>query len=101
MKRTEVKKLDVEFSKSVRSRGRCELKGKDSIECKGILQTMHIISRRYRATRWLEDNALSGCSAHHFYYTDRPEEWRALIDRLFPGLYDKLWKLAWNKGQPI
>jgi hypothetical protein len=95
----EIKKLDTLTSKKVREKGRCELEGKDHLTCKGNLQTMHIISRRYRLTRWFLDNLLCGCAAHHFYYTTRPEEWRQLLDQIMPHLYDKLWDIAWNGGK--
>lgn len=71
------KKADALFSAAVRARQRCEIGewGLPGPPCSGVLQCCHIISRRYRAIRWDEDNALCGCQAHHTYYTHRPLEW--------------------------
>lgn len=99
MKKSEIKKLDGLCSNIVKRKGGCELNGMDHVVCKGTLQTMHIISRRYQLTRWFLENLLCGCAAHHYYYTIRPEEWRQLIDRISPGLYERLWKIAWNDGK--
>jgi hypothetical protein len=70
------KKADSLFSAAVRSRERCEIAewGLAGPPCSGVLQCCHIISRRYRAIRWDERNALCGCQAHHTYYTHRPLE---------------------------
>jgi hypothetical protein len=98
-KRCAFHEADRLFSERVRARGRCEVKSwHPSIRCNGDLQTMHIISRRYRSIRWTFENALCGCAAHHRFYTDRPLEWRrdceengidyaALSDR---ALYDAI-----------
>lgn len=70
------KRADAAFSAAIRARGRCELAAMHpDLECSGALQCCHIKSRRYRAIRWSEDNALAGCAAHHVYFTHRPEEW--------------------------
>jgi hypothetical protein len=58
--------------------GNCWLNGTDSIACNGRLQCAHIISRRYLAIRWADDNAMPLCSAHHVYYTHHPLEWEQL-----------------------
>ena len=70
------KRADALFSKIVRSRGVCEARWDwTDFPCAGNLQCCHIISRRYRAIRWAEDNARCMCAAHHIYYTHRPLEW--------------------------
>jgi hypothetical protein len=79
------RKADALFSAAVRSRQRCEIAewGLAGPPCSGALQCCHIISRRYRAIRWDERNALCGCQAHHTYYTHRPLEWdQAIIENL-------------------
>lgn len=69
------KKADVLFSKHIRSRERCELASYRRVACNGNLQCCHIRSRSYMAIRWADDNALSGCGAHHVYFTHHPLEW--------------------------
>ncbi len=43
-------------------------------------QCAHIISRRYRATRWDILNAVRLCQSCHVRYTHQPEEWREWAD---------------------
>lgn len=70
------KRADAAFSKLIRSRGICELAPmRPETKCSGALQCCHIISRRYRAIRWDERNALAGCQGHHTFFTHRPLEW--------------------------
>ena len=68
MKKTEIKKRDREFSAKVRARGECEW-GRVH---KGRLECAHIFSRRHRAMRWDEDNALCLCTRHHFMAHHNP-----------------------------
>ena len=67
-------KADVLFSKIIRSQGFCERCGKNY-----NLQTSHIISRRYSATRTLEDNAQCLCAGCHMYFTHWPKEFSRWI----------------------
>lgn len=70
------KRADAAFSKAVRDRGYCQLAAMHpDLVCSGALQCCHVISRSYRAVRWMEQNALAGCQAHHVYFTHRPLEW--------------------------
>lgn len=70
------KRADTAFSKAVRARGMCELAPmRPDLECAGALQCCHVLSRSYRAVRWMPQNALAGCAAHHVYFTHRPLEW--------------------------
>lgn len=70
---------DREFSKYIRDRdGRCMGQGTGPA-CSGALQCAHIISRRYRALRWEETNAMALCQAHHMFWTHRPLEWQAWL----------------------
>jgi len=86
------RKCDVLFSKRIRARGYCELQGMDAHPCKGSLQCMHIISRRYLKFRWDEMNAMCGCQAHHFWYENHKEDWYMLMIKHYPKLWTKLLK---------
>lgn len=77
--KTWIKRLDALVGSRVRSRGVCESR---RLEHKGVLQWAHICSRRYHATRWLEENALCLCAGCHKFYTDRPLEWEFFISSL-------------------
>jgi len=67
-------------SEIVRGRGRCEAQGYDGQGCAGPLETAHIVSRRYSATRTDLDNALCLCSGHHRYFTADPIGWTRFVD---------------------
>ena len=73
------RKADILFSKKVRSRGVCQLKGLDNVKCSQVLQCAHIIGRANLRLRWDERNALCICSGHHVYYTYHPLYWRELM----------------------
>jgi len=79
-----LRKADTLFSLKTRSRGVCELAGKDNVTCAGNLQTMHIVGRANRRLRWDDENVLCGCSGHHMYYTHHPTEFAMFIERHFP-----------------
>lgn len=64
--------LDNEARRRCKERGRCEAYAILDGPCSGVLEWAHIISRRYIATRWREDNCLCLCSHHHRMITDRP-----------------------------
>jgi hypothetical protein len=72
-----LKLADSLFSAYIRERDQgCRAYGTNSgPQCSGYLQCAHIISRRYRAVRWDEDNAVTLCAAHHMFWTHRPLEW--------------------------
>lgn len=67
------------FSLIVRSRGKCEI-GVVAKCPSGALQCAHIISRRYRALRWDESNAVAACAGDHLWMTLHPLEWEAWVD---------------------
>ena len=71
---------DRRFSLWIRRRdgGRCMACGSTE-----RLQCAHIVSRRYRATRWDNDNAVALCSRCHTNYTHHPLEWHEWVDRTF------------------
>ncbi len=70
-------KADRLFSQLIRSRGVCVKCGEQEY---AKLQTMHIVSRRYTATRVDETNALCGCWKCHRYFTDNPVEWSLFLE---------------------
>lgn len=74
----------------VRSRGYCELKGKDTINCGGSLQWAHIIGRGQKRLRHETYNALCLCAGHHVYYTHHPHEW--FLDTI-PKYFPRQWAL--------
>ncbi len=82
-----LREADAAFSRFIRARdGAC-------VKCGGrdYLQTMHIISRRYRQVRWNSNNALAGCRKCHTYFEHRPLEWQRFInDRANLGM-GKTW----------
>lgn len=91
-KKSSKSKLKLEadklFSLWVRESGQCKLEGMDHITCSGNLQCMHVVSRRYFIIRWDRINAMPGCQAHHYYYTNNPWEWQELIKDRFPEVYN-------------
>ncbi len=62
-------KCDAIFSKIIRKRNICERCGS-----KDWLQTSHIISRRFSATRTDIENAQCLCAKCHRFFTDHPVE---------------------------
>jgi hypothetical protein len=87
------------FSLAVREVGYCEVN--DGKPHNGNLQCCHLFSRSYKAIRWDRRNALSGCQAHHTYYTHRPVEWDELMrERLGYDLYAELRDLALTHVAP-
>lgn len=72
-------KSDKLFSEIIRSTGYCEAETYTDVKCSSQLQTMHINSRRFNATRCDTRNAFSGCAAHHRFFTDHPREFSHFI----------------------
>ena len=48
-------------------------------------QCAHIVSRRYRATRWSAENAVTLCKRDHMRWTHDPLGWEAWVEERFPG----------------
>ena len=69
-----IKRAEVLFAASIRTRGYCEVCGTDQ-----MLQCAHILTRGYKQIAFDEDNALCLCKDHHEYFTPRPKEWRKFI----------------------
>ncbi len=88
MTKSEIKKLDKEFSAKVRERGKCARCGKSS----GVqLQCAHIFSRRHRAIRWDENNAICLCAGCHFWAHQNPILFSVLVkDCIGQEKFDKL-----------
>ena len=66
---------DSLFAQIIRSRGHCQAKGKDHVNCGGNLQCCHIITRGRKILAYDEQNALCMCAGHHNYYTNNPDRW--------------------------
>lgn len=81
------KKADDLFRKIIRSRGHCEAAGWDRLRCGGVLQTAHIVPRRYLSVRWDEENAYCMCAAHHTYFTYFPLAWERFRDSRLGAFY--------------
>lgn len=79
-------KCDVLFSKIIRQRSSCERCGS-----KDWLQTSHIISRRFSATRTDIENAQCLCAKCHRFFTDHPVEFgRWVFESIGEDAYDRL-----------
>jgi hypothetical protein len=57
-------------------------------------QCAHIVSRRYLAVRWDEDNAVCLCQRHHMKYTHDPIAWEAWVEERWPGRLAVLKRVA-------
>lgn len=62
----------------------CELQGKDTINCGGPLQWMHIVGRANLRLRYEPFNKLIGCAGHHVWYTHNPDAYREILRKWFP-----------------
>jgi 5-methylcytosine-specific restriction endonuclease McrA len=60
----------------------------------------HLISRRYKLTRWHPANGKPLCRECHAYYTARPEVWEIRVEQwLTADFYAYLWNTANRKGR--
>jgi hypothetical protein len=92
-------KADRLFSEVIRSVGYCEADGYDDVKCSPQLQCMHIISRRFNATRCDTRNAFSGCAAHHRFFTDHPREFSKFITTTWAQkYYDEVYQNSRNSS---
>ena len=75
-------KRDAIFSLLVRERcgWRCERCGRVYLPHSRGLQCAHTISRRYRGTRWLPENAHALCTGCHMHFTGCPLDFAAWIE---------------------
>lgn len=88
----------------VRARGKCEApdarRGVAVIHTQN-LQCAHILRRNLSLIRTDLENALCLCAGCHFYFTNRPEEWRAFIDeKLGPDKWYELYRKAHQSPAP-
>src|SRR5690606_14140542 len=74
-----IDKRDRVFSLLVRELAghRCQACGDPAGQVK--LECAHVVGRRYRATRWLIENARCLCHACHRYFTENPLKWVEFI----------------------
>ena len=92
-------RADKLFSEIIRSTGYCEAQGFNDIKCSPQLHTMHIVSRKYNATRCDTRNAFSGCAAHHRFYTDHPREFSRFITQTWAqDYYDIIYQNSRNSS---
>ncbi len=90
-------RADRAFSKLVRARGSCVKCGTTDYS---RLQTMHILGRRFSATRVDFANALCGCATCHRRFTDHPDEWMDFLDSTIGrDEYDRLKTKALASGK--
>lgn len=93
---TLTKQADLIFSRIIRSRGVCEHCGR-----RENLQCAHGFSRRYRATRWDEEQCWCLCSSCHFTFTHNPLRWDDwMLDRMGVVLYQSKRDLALHGRNP-
>ena len=91
------------FRKRIRSRGFCQARGfLPYIRCGGILETSHVMPRRFMSVRWDDENAASICSIHHGWLTDNPHKAIDFHERLLgPERFAALKARAWEaNGAP-
>src|SRR5690606_35592196 len=84
-------KRDIVFSELVRELdgNRCRVCGKSAPEVR--IECAHIMSRRYRRTRWLVTNAMALCNYHHRWFGEHPNQWVKFVGQ---DKYDTLERLA-------
>lgn len=79
----------------------CEVQQYHAHTCEGGYQAMHGIPRTYQATRYLPINGFKGCAGVHKRFTDRKEEWSALLLEAWgPETFRELWAKA-RAMQPV
>ena len=87
---------DTLFSRYVRERDEHCL----SCGTENAGQCAHIVSRRYRAIRWNELNAVRLCASCHRRFTSLPVEWEVWVGERFPGRLQVLKLLALSDERP-
>jgi hypothetical protein len=92
--------LNMEFLWSfvIRSRDKfiCQRHGKDGIDCSGVLQAAHLVTRNVRGIKYDLRNGRCLCQSHHKFFTHRPELWNQVCLEEwkwdFEYLTDKKWQ---------
>ena len=62
------------------------------------IQCAHLVSRRYRTTRWQAVNAVALCCRCHMRWTHDPLGWEAWCEERWPGRLVVLKRAALSKG---
>lgn len=93
-----VRQCDKLWSEIVRAKGPCVMLEDQGHECKGVIQAMHGLSRRYHGTRWELWNGFPGCQAAHFYWTKEPMAWAFWLVRIW-GLEG--WAEKWLQARRL
>ena len=97
-------RTDLLFSKFIRARdGWCVIakQNGDPSSCWGELQCAHVLSRRFKSTRWDPTNAVALCAGHHDWYTRHPlawNDWR--MNYLGAGRFADLLHRAYHGPKP-
>lgn len=60
----------------------------------------HIVSRRYKHTRWHPANGLALCRQCHDWYTRHPRSWDIAVSRRMPETFAWLWRQARSGEKP-
>ncbi len=87
------KKLDVECSRIIRSKGICSWCGLAEYS---KLQCAHIFSRTYRNTRWDLNNLICLCAKCHFYAHSNPIAFTELVQEYLGELKYQELKIKHN-----
>lgn len=94
-----MREADEYFSEYIRVRdGHCIAQGW-KFPCSGSLQCAHIITRSYKAIRTDPGNAVALCASHHRYVDLHPLEKADFFEERFPGLQERLKKVALEYGK--
>lgn len=91
-KTLQTRKLDILFSKIIRSIKFCEAEGKmingKFVKCGGPLTNAHIENRANRRLRWDMHNCLSLCLGHHFFFHRNPLKFVEFLMMYYKEKYD-------------
>lgn len=90
-RKAKLKDADRLFSEVIRTRDgwACQACGsKDRPQC------AHLVSRRYRATRWNPSNAICLCAGCHTRYTFDPLGWDEYLENYCPSIWREMRRLA-------
>lgn len=86
---------DALFSRIIRSRGVCQYPG---CESQGPFDTAHLIGRKWRATRCVEDNAVCACRTHHVLIDQWWDEKQKVVDATIG--HDRYYELKRIANEP-
>jgi len=89
IRRTSLDKLWAEVIK-LRDNYTCQRCGKKYKPGDRGLDAAHVVSRRYRATRYLPANGVALCTGCHLFLHARPDEFRRWFEAKYPFKYSFL-----------